>query len=76
MARKQTRRSISVNRSVFEASKALAEQKRTSLSRMTEDALRVVLAAQGSPQLKAAFDAMLSSADIAIDESGNLKVAS
>ncbi len=64
MAKKQTRRSISVNRKLFESAKALAERKKVSLSQLTEDGLRIALAAQSDPQLAAAFDAMLSNAKV------------
>jgi hypothetical protein len=64
MAKKQTRRSISVNRQLFDQARSLAGEKKVALSQLTEDALRVVLAAQGDPQLASAFDAMLSNAKI------------
>jgi predicted HicB family RNase H-like nuclease len=45
MAKKQTRRSVSLNRELFELAKATAAEQEVSLSEFTESALRHQIAA-------------------------------
>lgn len=49
MAKKQTRRSISINRALFEQAKAVAECSNVSLSQFTEASLRSYIAAAKGP---------------------------
>lgn len=60
MAKKQTRRSISVSRSTYKNAKEHADRKGVSLSQMTEQALIVSMAKDAHPELGPLFDQIIS----------------
>lgn len=50
MAKKQTRRSISINRKLYELAKTHAEHSGVALAQLTENALRQFIAANPNPK--------------------------
>lgn len=59
MAKKQTRRSISVNRKLYDLAKGQAARKGISLSAMTEQGLIVHMAQDAHPQLGPILDKII-----------------
>lgn len=63
MAKTQTRRSVSINRDLYEALHALSEKTGRSMSQITEAGLRIEIAKAISPRLAQEFETMLRAHD-------------